>query len=159
MKFGKKKPQKMTNNELQTMAIEMITTITDKSVLMDSLAVIQDLAYTKDSAKIEQKLNKFLPEKYSPLIEVILEEVKSPAELIKTVSNLQNFIGKLPIAHLTIGYTPTREQIEQLATRIKSALGTQTLVDYSVNTNFSLGIQVDFKGKSYQKSIENSFIS
>jgi hypothetical protein len=146
----------MTKNELQTLVNDLIVTTKDKAVLLESLFAIQDLAYTKNQAKIAEKVKKLIPEKFFELIEGLLTEASSPADLIKAVSDLQTYVNKLPIVHFTLGYLPSREQIEQLATRIKEFHETQALIDYTVNEEFALAVQIDYEGKTYFKTLETN---
>ena len=146
----------MSKTDLYSLAKDLLITNKDRAVLLDALSVIQELAYTKDANIIKSKIKESIPEKFFELFESIILTTKSPTDLTKTMSDLQMFVNNLPVIHLTIGYTPTRAQIEQLSMRIRATFNPEALLDYAINHDFALQIQVDVNGKSFTKSLENS---
>ncbi|GIK83391.1 MAG: hypothetical protein BroJett025_00130 [Patescibacteria group bacterium] len=148
----------MVKNELESLVRDLVVTVEDKALLLESLTVLQELAYTQDSKKIQERIKKQLHERFFVLFETLLQNIKTPTEVIASITNLQNYITKLPIAKLTLCYSPTQEQVEQLATRIRATVHPTAIIEYAFNKDLSLSVQIDFQGKTYKRSIETTVL-
>ena len=148
----------MIDKSLQTLVANTIITQADKVALLDSLDLLVDIAFIKDIKKVTEKLKKSVPEKFFPFFEALLQQTDEPLTLSKIVSELEKYIIKLPSAKITISYEPTRTQVEQLAIRIRSTIAPLSVIEYQVTNDFSLGIQIDFNGKTYKRTIEDTLL-
>lgn len=148
----------MIDKNLQTLIANIIITQTDRVSLLESLALLLDASFTKGAHKATEKLKKSVSEKFFPFFETLLQQTEEPLALSKLISELEKYIVKLPVAKITISYEPTRAQFEQLATLIRSTIAPQAVIEYQVVTDSLLGIQIDFDGTSYKKSLENTLL-
>lgn len=148
----------MIDKNLETLVANTIVTQADRVSLLESLALLLDVAFIKGAHKTTEKLKKSVAEKFFPFFEALLQQTDEPLALSKLISELEKYIVKLPAAKVTISYEPTRAQFEQLATRIRATIAPQAVIEYQVVTDFILGIQIDFNGKSYKKSLEDTLL-
>ncbi len=145
----------MIDETIQTAVDNTLLTQTDVVTLLNALAALHEIAFIKDIEAVNQKLKKSVPEKFFPLFKLILQHTEDPLKLSKIISELEKYLLKLPTARMTICYEPTREQVEQLALKIRSTLAPQAILSYQVTESLDLGVQIDFNGKTYKKTLEN----
>lgn len=143
----------MTTTELEKLAGELIVTTADRAVILDSLSIVRDAAYTKDASRFLKKLKTTVPVRFFKPLELIVGNTETPKELIEVIASVETYISKIPVIHLTLGYEPTRDQIEQLANKLQQKNGSQVVVDYLVNPEL-IGLKIEFNGKIYEKSLE-----
>lgn len=144
----------MTKATIETLATELLGTTNQRAELLEALFVLQELGYSRNMTLAEQKIKKKVPEKYFSLFEALLSEISSPLELSKTISQLQSYLNKLPVAKITLSYSPTQEQLEQLAAKIRTFFDKNTLIEYTTSLETALEVSIDFNGKSYQKLLD-----
>lgn len=144
----------MTKNTLETLAVDLLSTTTQRAELLDALFVMQALGFTKNMTLAEQKMKKKVPEKFFTLFESLLSEISSPLDLTKRITQLQTFLNKLPVAKITLSYSPTQEQLEQLSAKIRTFFDKSTLIEYVTDQETVLAVNIDFQGKTYQKKLE-----
>ncbi len=148
----------MIDKNLQTLVANTIVTQADRVSLLESLKLLREISFVKDTHKITEKLKKSVTEKFFPFFEILLQQTDEPLTLSKLISELEKYIVKLPAAKITISYEPTRAQFEQLATRIRATIAPQAIVEYQIVTDLALGIKIDFNGRTYKKSLEHALL-
>lgn len=146
------------NTNFNELTSDLITTKSDKAIMFEALSLLKDSAYMNDSSKFLQKIKDSVPISFFEPLAALISQSNDPKELSNNAVELEKFINKLPVIHLTIGYEPTRNQLEQLANKIKEKLSTQTILDYSIIHNF-LGLKIEFNGKIYKKTIDTELAS
>lgn len=146
------------NNNFSELTSNLITTKSDKAIMFEALSLLKDSAYMNDNSKFIQKIKNSVPISFFEPLEILVSQSNDPKELSNNAVELEKFINKLPIIHLTIGYEPTRNQLEQLANKIKEKVSGQTILDYSIVPNF-LGLKIEFNGKIYEKTIDTELES
>lgn len=148
----------MTTTELEKLAGELVVTTADRAVILDSLSIVRDAAYTKDASKFLKKLKTTVPVRFFKPLELIVGNIETPKELTEAIASVETYISRIPVVHLTLGYEPTRDQIEQLANKLQQKNGSQIVVDYLVNPEL-IGLKIEFNGKIYEKSLETELIT
>lgn len=143
----------MTTTELEKLVSELVVTTADRAVILDSLSMVCDAAYTKDASKFLKKLKATVPVRFFKPLELIVGNTEAPKELTEAIASVEAYISRIPVVHLTLGYEPTKDQIEQLANKLQQKNGSQVVVDYLVNPEL-IGLKIEFDGKIYEKSLE-----
>lgn len=138
----------MVNEALLSLVQEIVITKNDRALLLDVLDLLKTSNYTKDTKKIIETIKKTTPESFFRPLEQLVVQSKSTTELLKSITDLEGYLNQMNVVQLTICYEPTRSQIEELWKKV----GKSALIDYSVDKT-TLGIQIDYQGQTYKKTI------
>jgi len=142
----------MDTNYYHELTSKLITTKSDKAIIFDALSLLKDSAYMNNSSKFIEKIKASVPMRFFEALEILISKSATPKELSENAISLEEYLNQLPAVHLTIGYEPTKNQLEQLVKKINEKIIKQSILDYSVIPDF-LGIKIEFGGKVYEKSV------
>lgn len=82
----------------------------------------------------------------------------SPSEILEVITLIEKSVNRLPVITLTLTYHPTRVQIKELASFIRSKINNQAILEFQFEPNLVGGLVVQAEGQNIDLSLRETLL-
>lgn len=122
----------------------LIFTVTDRNNVLDQIDLFSQQLYTISD-------NKKLLSKYADLLSDIFVDSSLTS---KVIADTRDAIAQMKIVEIKLAYEPRIIDIEKIAVWIKNNLGSDCILDWSVDFTMIAGLKITANGKFVDNSID-----
>jgi len=132
-----------------------ILTITDLNAAIASLEALESGLYK--SGKVAEKIEWFLPENLAHSFRECLEsnkvDIESPEQVEHFIAQVKKELRATPVISLKLAFSPRRKFVTKLADWWGRQLGSQFVLDVSVDPDILGGVEVMSGGKFHDLTV------
>jgi F0F1-type ATP synthase delta subunit len=124
---------------------DQITTVEEKEALLEELELLKSSLYTNEGKGVTAVLDQYI----RPWVREYLnsESKKSGKSLDKVIHVLEENIGNISVAQLTLAYEPTFQEVQLIHSHVKSLANSAVLLEILYDPHLWAGATLALNGK------------